>query len=259
MAASYPTSVKIFTTKSAGETIDAAHINDAQDEINAIEAGLLNGTAPLNSSGSTLATLSVTGNSTLVNVFISKSTITDLTATNSTLTNLVATNSTLTNAQIANSTFSVRPVAPPPDAVRLVLSSVVDLTNGSTLVVSWSTALIATNSSMHSTTTNRERVTPQSTGVYAFHASITFSQALASGSTEVGLVVVEDSSGTALVTQFTVGDDGTAPVVSVSGLKRFDSVAGSTQWLRVVTTVREGSTNSVAASGQVTTFDVYKL
>lgn len=60
MAASYPGSVKVFTTKNTADTIQAAHINDLQDEVNAIEAGLINGTAPLNSSNSTVVHLSAT-------------------------------------------------------------------------------------------------------------------------------------------------------------------------------------------------------
>lgn len=42
-AASYPASVKSFSTKLAGATINAAHINDLQDEVVAIETALLNG------------------------------------------------------------------------------------------------------------------------------------------------------------------------------------------------------------------------
>jgi hypothetical protein len=69
--ASYPNSVVAFTTKNTGDTIQASHIDDLQAEVTAIETGLLNGTAPLNSSNSTLVHLSVTagmnivGNSTL--------------------------------------------------------------------------------------------------------------------------------------------------------------------------------------------------
>jgi len=63
--ASYPTAVKVFTTKNAGDTIQAADVDDLQDEVNAIEAGILNGTAPLNVSNSTLANLSVPGGSSL--------------------------------------------------------------------------------------------------------------------------------------------------------------------------------------------------
>lgn len=65
MPASYPTSAKSFSAKSAGMVIQAADVGDLQDEVTAIESGLLQGTAPLNSSRSTLATLSVTGGSTL--------------------------------------------------------------------------------------------------------------------------------------------------------------------------------------------------
>ena len=61
MPASYPTAAKTFTTKNAGDTIQPGHINDLQDEVAAIEDGLLNGLAPLNSSNSTVANLVVTG------------------------------------------------------------------------------------------------------------------------------------------------------------------------------------------------------
>lgn len=65
--ASYPGAVKTFTSKSdgAGNRIFAAHINDLQDEVTAIEDGLLNGTAPINSSRITAASVSVAGNSTV--------------------------------------------------------------------------------------------------------------------------------------------------------------------------------------------------
>jgi len=43
MAASYPTSVKTFSTKATNDVIQAAHVNDLQDEVTAIETGLLNG------------------------------------------------------------------------------------------------------------------------------------------------------------------------------------------------------------------------
>lgn len=68
MAASYPTAVKSFTTKNAGDTIQPAHINDLQDEVVALESGLINGDAPLQSSNSTLAALTVTGGSTLASL-----------------------------------------------------------------------------------------------------------------------------------------------------------------------------------------------
>jgi hypothetical protein len=45
MPASYPDSVKVFTTKTTGQVIQASHINEPQDEITAIEQGLLQGLA----------------------------------------------------------------------------------------------------------------------------------------------------------------------------------------------------------------------
>lgn len=61
---SFPGSVKTFTNKNTGDVVQASHVNDLQDEVNAIEDGYINGTARLNSSRSTLAALSVTGAST---------------------------------------------------------------------------------------------------------------------------------------------------------------------------------------------------
>lgn len=43
MPASYPTSVKSFTTKNTGDTIQAAHVDDLQDEVTAIEQDLKTG------------------------------------------------------------------------------------------------------------------------------------------------------------------------------------------------------------------------
>lgn len=44
-AASYPSAVKSFSTKTTGQTIAASFINDLQDEVVAIETGILNGFA----------------------------------------------------------------------------------------------------------------------------------------------------------------------------------------------------------------------
>ena len=43
MPASYPTSAKSFTTKNTADTIQAAHINDLQAEVTALETGLVPG------------------------------------------------------------------------------------------------------------------------------------------------------------------------------------------------------------------------
>lgn len=67
MSASYPGAIKTFTTKNTGDTIQASHVGDLQDEVTAIETALLgNSTLGTVSAGaSTLASLSVTGGSTL--------------------------------------------------------------------------------------------------------------------------------------------------------------------------------------------------
>lgn len=73
--AQYPGAVKTFTSKAdgAGNKIFAAHINEIQDEVNAIEDGLLNGTAPVNSSRITAPALSVSAGSTLNELFVTVS------------------------------------------------------------------------------------------------------------------------------------------------------------------------------------------
>lgn len=58
MAASYPIATKAFTTKLTGDTVQAAHVDDLQDEVTAIENALLTGLAHALIVG---GTLSVTG------------------------------------------------------------------------------------------------------------------------------------------------------------------------------------------------------
>ena len=43
MPASYPTSAKTFTTKNTTDTIQAAHVNDLQSEVTAVEQDLIAG------------------------------------------------------------------------------------------------------------------------------------------------------------------------------------------------------------------------
>lgn len=56
MSASFPSSVKSFTTKLSGDTIQPAHLNDVQAEITAIETALVGGTLPA-ANGSALTNL----------------------------------------------------------------------------------------------------------------------------------------------------------------------------------------------------------
>lgn len=64
--ANYPTSVPSFTTKSAAQTIASAHMNSVQDEVVAIGTGLLQGTAPLTSSNTSVMALKVRGSTSAI-------------------------------------------------------------------------------------------------------------------------------------------------------------------------------------------------
>ena len=114
--AQFPSAVKTFTTKNAGDVIQPSHIGDLQDEVTAIEDGILNGTAPINSSRITAPSLQVT-----------VSTVTNLTATNSTLTNLSATNSTIATLKVS----SLLRVATSSKTVPSGESTALDLSNAS--------------------------------------------------------------------------------------------------------------------------------
>jgi hypothetical protein len=91
--ASYPGAVKTFTNRSAGQTIEAAHMNEVQDEINAIESGILNGTATVTCSNATVQRFVAQGNAQLTNSSFSGSIS-------------VAGGSTMFALQSGNSTFS---------------------------------------------------------------------------------------------------------------------------------------------------------
>src|SRR3990167_9533954 len=149
--ANFPGSVYSPATKTAGQTITAAFFNDPDGEIAAIETGYLNGTARLNSSNSTVANLSVTG----------------------------------------GSTFSVRSIEPPPHMAVIYLASTATIGSSADSTLTWLAQSIVTNSSMHSTGTTPERLTPQSTGIYYCAAQVMFS-ANSSGSRSLR---IDDSSG----------------------------------------------------------------
>ena len=210
---SYPDSVKSFTAKSAGQNIDPAHVNDLQDEVNAIEAGLRNGTAPLNSSGSTMTRLQVTG----------------------------------------GSTFTIRPVTPPPEVALVYLESTYAAASSAASTVAWNAQAILTNSSMHSTGTNPERLTPQTTGVYQVAGQLDMT---VQTSASYKLLTIRDSS-VALIAEGSgsSGISGVPTRINVTGYKRFD-VLGGYCTLNFAT---EASTHSFSSGAGVTWFSLVKL
>lgn len=60
MSASYPTSVKSFTTKNPGDTIQSVHVDDLQDEVAAIEQDLITG-LPVARGGTGLTAIGTVG------------------------------------------------------------------------------------------------------------------------------------------------------------------------------------------------------
>lgn len=188
--ASFPGAIKSFTTKNTGDVVQAAHVNDIQDEVNAVEGALLGTGTPALSLG---GTLSVTGGSTFA----------------------------ATLSVTGGSTFLVRPVTPPPQAAVVYLESTVTLGSSGASTISWLAQNILTNSSMHSTTTNPERLTPQSTGLYQLSATVHFS------STQGGIrtVIIQDSSGETLGQQHMAASS-QGNTIFASGYKRFDALGG---------------------------------
>lgn len=150
MPASYPNAVKTYTTKSdgAGNRVQADHINALQDEVTAIEDGLLNGTAPINSSRITAPALQVT---------------------NSTVTNATITNATITNCTVASLTFSS-----PGDAVRVGLGADQEIAAATPTIVNWTAQVWAVGSTLHSTATNPSRLKAPSSGLYTLHVFTQF-------------------------------------------------------------------------------------
>lgn len=135
--ASYPTSVKSYTTKSdgAGNKIFAAHINDLQDEVTAIEDGLLNGTAPVNSSRITAPAMQIGGNSSITGeLFVAKC----------------------------------------PPTARVYATAVLPVANNVETLVQLDSERFVSTSVMHSTASNKERVICPSSGTYQAVGQVTW-------------------------------------------------------------------------------------
>lgn len=160
--ASFPNSVRTFTTKNdgAGNTIFAVHINDLQAEVTALEDGLLNATAPLTLSTVTLTHLIVSGGLSV--------------AVGSTLATLnVTSGSTFTTINASGiSTLSELFVIVPPPSVRVSRSAVTAVPSTVATGVSFDVQTSCYPASMHSTTTNSSRLVAPSSGVYLVTANV---------------------------------------------------------------------------------------
>lgn len=145
MSASYPNSVKVFTSRNSGDVIQPAHVNDLQDEVNAIEAGLLGGTASFTSSNSTFANVSVSGKSTFAG-------------------------SAVFNGDV---TFSTVVTANAQPRCRVFHGSTQTSTNNEENVLTFNSEDYDVGG-LHSTAANPTRLTLPSTGVWLFGAVCNF-------------------------------------------------------------------------------------
>lgn len=149
--ASYPTSIFAPTTKNAGDTIQPAHINDAQAEITAIETALITG--PITLPNSTLASLSVTAGSTLTTLNVTGG---------STLASLSVTGASTIATLTVTSAFT----APAVPYVKLNNSAAAAIPNAVTYTgLSWDTE-VSDAAGLHSTSVNSSRINLTSSGLW---------------------------------------------------------------------------------------------
>jgi hypothetical protein len=219
--ASFPDSIFSPASKNTGDTIQASHVTDLDNEVVALEQGLRNGTAPLNSSNSTFAALSVAGDS------------------------------TFTGSVTFSSRVNFRPAA-----IRLTHSTLTELANNTFAGLSWDTEG-EDAFGMHSTSANSSRITfADSTGLYHVGASVEFAASTV-GARMVRLVLNDAQGiGSQIATQESIVAGAPIPL-SVSALVR---ASDTTDYVTVQAYQNTGSTLSVQNSTlHRTQFWAYKV
>lgn len=249
--ASYPNAVKSFTSKNAGDTIQPSHINELQDEVAALEDGLLNGTAPINSSRITAPAAQIT------NATISSLTVTSFNfPTASTLTNVNVTGgSTLATLNVTGgSTLSDLNVTTNPTAARVTMSANLNTVSGSTTRLTFNTQVFA-SAGMHSTGTNPGRLIAPSSGVYVISGQVAWTTGSTSGYRRLRILI----DGSSIVAQDTRNGDGDgigATHQTVATVYRF---ASSGSYAELEVQQNSGSTLSIQPVGDGTVFAMAKL
>lgn len=229
MPASYPTAVKTFTTKNAGDTIQPAHINDLQDEVVAIEQGLLGGVSPLQSSNSTLANLSVPGLSTF--------------------TGNVKMDGTLTVNKIVSTSISAAGVT---SYVKAYATATQQSPNTSFLTAALNSEIADLLGEFDSTTYT---FTPQSSGYYLITGRITIGPSAGGGGVRAGLFV---NSSAIMQHDYNIG--GGAGVLQTYPLNAAVNLSSGSAGAVTVRWCSAGSTGVVASTGvQYTSLEIIKL
>jgi hypothetical protein len=267
--ASYPGAVKTFTSKSNGDTIQATHITDLQDEVTALEDGLLNGTAPINSSrltapaaqitNCTLASLTVTGGSTFASLNVpGASTFGSHLSVGGNL--LVSGGSTLMGSVVAASNLSVSGnlnvvgtstftgalfVATPPPCARVYNDAAIAIGTGTPTGLNFNAQRYTVPTSMHSTTTNSSRLTAPSSGVYLVTGHVQWA-AGAGSTTGIKAVWIVENDNTIIAKQSQFFDKSAAATVEQSVSAVWTLQANAYVTLRVQQDT--GSTGSLTAT-----------
>lgn len=201
--ATFPTSAITFPTRSNGQTIDAGHINGLQEEVAAIESGYLDGNARLNSSNSTLAALSVAGNSTFTgSVQVTGPSTFSTVATFSTKiapgsTTVMIGDSTTAFKEVHCSSLYVAGQAVTftlsPPTVKVSHSTTTSPSSVTWVGLNWDTNLYD-STGMHSTTTDSSRITFTSTGIYHVGANIPLTVTVIAGDKRARLVLNDSTT-----------------------------------------------------------------
>lgn len=202
----FPAAVKTFVTRSAAQTIDPSHVNDLQDEVNAIESGYLNGTARISASNATAANLSVAGGSTFVGSFVAAQQNTFGSFSYKFASSQASTGQVLTAIAVNGSTVTLEwrgvTASSGVPSVKLALSTIVALGASAYVSPLWDVETYDTDG-MHSTASNSSRITfADSTGLYAVGASLVFSTNTSSGQRECHLLL-NDVTGTPIASATT--------------------------------------------------------
>lgn len=237
--------MKSFTTRNNGDTIQPSHVNDLQDEVNAIEAGLLNGTANLNSSNSTVAALSVTGGSTIAGALNVAGTSTLTGNVHAAAALQVDGNSTINGNVTIGGSLTVNGASFLTPATCLVRNSAKqDIANNAWTSLSWDTEDVDA-SNMHSTSANSSRIQfAPSSGMYLVGAAVEWNQGNAAGVTYLRLLLNDTTTIVALSTPSGSLNGLTNWSQTVSALVRATS---TTDFVGVTVFQNSGSTMSISS------------
>lgn len=254
--ASYPTSVFAPSAKSAGQTIDASHINDLQNEAIAVEDALLNGiahavtistggltvsTGSVNIGGpSSVATLQVNGRSTLAGNMVLSSALS--VGGLSTFTGAVTCSSNLTVGGDLTVTGTFNPARPA--CARVTQSAQTNIPDSAETGLNWNGQTFLTGA-IHSTSANSSRITCGSTGLWDVGAVVPWS----SGITAFRESRIKVNDGTVIANARTgqFNDDASPSPVHI--MHTIWAATSSADYFTVTVTQNSGSTKSIIVTG----------